>query len=342
MKHFINKLMNKKNLESPEMEQCMELIMTGRVNDVEIAAFLTALKIKGETVSEIAAAARIMRDKTEKVNLNRFYTLDTCGTGGDNQGTFNVSTAAAIVAASSGIKVVKHGNRSASSLCGSADVLEELGINIQMSPEQVQESVKSINIGFMFAPIYHKSMKYVAPVRKQLGFGTIFNILGPLSNPALANAQVLGVFHSDLTWVMASVLRHLGTEHALVVHGADGMDEISITGPTHVMELKNGKIESYVISPEDFGLERYRTVDLSGGSKTKNADIILKLFDGEKGPKRDMLLLNSGAALYAGKAAEGIKEGIELAGELIDSGKALKTLQEFIRVSQGFAAVQPA
>ena len=330
---MVAKLLEKKNLESGEMAYCMEQIMSGEISEVQMAAFLTALKIKGETVDEIASAARIMREKAEKVVLDNADALDTCGTGGDGIGTFNVSTAVALVAAAAGVKVAKHGNRSATSLCGCADVLEELGVNINQTPDRVRTCVENANIGFMFAPLYHKSMKHVANTRKQLGFRTIFNILGPLSNPAGAAYQVLGVFNPELVEMMAKVLNELGTKHAMVVHGSDGMDEISMTGPTIVAEIQDGQMRSYTISPEDYGFKPCTLSDLKGGKREENAAILKGLLQGERGPKRDMLLLNSGAALYVAGMASDIKEGIELAESVIDSGKALDILDRFVQAS---------
>lgn len=336
---MVKKLLEKKNLDPTEMEYCMEKIMSGEVPEVQMAAFLTALKIKGETVEEIASAARIMREKAEKVELDG-DTLDTCGTGGDGTGTFNVSTGVAIIAASAGVRVAKHGNRSATSLCGCADVLEELGVNINQTPDQVKSCVESANIGFMFAPLYHRSMRFVANTRKQLGFRTIFNILGPLSNPAGAAYQVLGVFHPSLVEMMAMVLNRLGTRRAMVVHGSDGMDEISMTGPTKVSEIRDGRMESYTLNPKDYGFGTCSLADLKGGRREENAAILRGLLKGDRGPKRDMLLLNAGAALYVAGRAGSIGEGIGIAAEAIDSGMALDVLDRFVRVStlQGTAA----
>jgi anthranilate phosphoribosyltransferase len=274
-----------------------------------------------------------MREKAEKVALDGLDALDTCGTGGDGTGTFNVSTAVALVAASAGVKVAKHGNRSATSLCGCADVLEELGVNINQTPDQVRSCVENANIGFMFAPLYHKSMRFVANTRKQLGFRTIFNILGPLSNPAGAAYQVLGVFHPNLVEIMAMVLNRLGTKHAMVVHGSGGMDEISMTGPTLVSEIRDGRVENYMIKPEDYGFKPCALGDLKGGTKEENAAILKGLLKGERSPKRDMLLLNAGAALYVAGKASGIGEGINMAAEAIDSGRALNILDRFVQVS---------
>lgn len=332
----INKLLEKRDLTEEEMLLSMTEIMEGRAEDAMIGSFLTALKMKGETIAEITGGAAVMRQKAEKVSLSEFYTIDTCGTGGDSSGTYNISTAVAFVSAAKGAVVVKHGNRSVSSKSGSADVLEELGVNIELSPQEVEECVKAQNIGFFFAPTFHKAMKNVAKPRRDLGFRTIFNILGPLTNPARAKAQVLGVFHEKLTETMAQVLKNLKAEHALVVHGMDGLDEISMTAETKVTELKEDEIKTYYISPEDFGFERCEKEALLGGDAKENAEIILNLFKGEKGPKRDILLLNSGAALYVAQKAESIKEGIEMAQEIIDSGAALRKLKEYADFTRRF------
>lgn len=332
----IESIIQGNNLTEEEMIECMKKIMSGDVTDSQIASFLTALKVKGEAVAEIVGGAKVMREKAEVVELQNYYTVDTCGTGGDKLGTFNISTAVAIIAAAAGIPVVKHGNRSVSSKCGSADVLEALGIKIDLSPEQVEKCVKALNIGFFFAPSFHKAMRFVGKTRKELGFRTIFNILGPLANPANAKAQVLGVFDEALTEPMAEVLKNLGVERALVVHGQDGLDELSTTTETKVTELKEGNIRTYIISPEEFGLERATIDDIKGGTSEDNAKIIKDLFEGQQGHKRDILLLNAAAALYVGKKADSVKIGIDLARELIDSGKAKAKLEEFISFTQEF------
>ncbi|HEY8499611.1 MAG TPA: anthranilate phosphoribosyltransferase [Clostridia bacterium] len=337
LKEIMAKILERRNLTNGEMTYCMDLIMSGQVSEIQMASFLTAMKIKGETVAEVLSAAQVMREKCEKVDLGTNETLDTCGTGGDGHNTFNFSTAAAIVAAAAGVKVVKHGNRSATSKCGSADVLEKLGVNIMQDPSGVKESVEKCNIGFMFAPLYHKSMKHVVNTRKQLGFRTIFNILGPLANPASATRQIMGVYNPDLTWISACALRQLGVKRALVFHGYDGMDEISLTGPTQVREVNDGRIESYVINPEDFGFNRCSLPDLKGGTAEDNANIMKRLFKGEKGPMRDALLLNSGAALYAAGMTADIKEGIIESARLIDTGKVYETMNRFINVSNSAA-----
>ena len=290
--------------------------------------------MKGETAEEITGGAKVMLKKAERIALENLYTLDTCGTGGDCSGTFNISTAVAFIAAASGIHVVKHGNRSVSSRSGSADVLEALGVNISLLPKQVEECVKVQNIGFLFAPTFHKAMRHAAGTRKELGFRTIFNILGPLTNPANAKSQVLGVFDEKLTEPLAKVLANLGVEHAMVVHGMDGLDEITITGETKVTEVKNGDINTYYITPEEFGIKRATRNDILGGDAIENAEIIKNILIGEKGPKRDIVLLNSGAALYVGKKAKSLQEGINYARELIDGGYALDKLNNYVEYTR--------
>lgn len=332
----LEKVISGADLNEEEMIECMTQIMNGEVSEAQMASFLTALKSKGEAVSEIVGGARVLREKAEAVELQNYYTVDTCGTGGDKLGTYNISTAVAFIVAAAGITVVKHGNRSVSSKCGSADVLEELGIKIDLEPHQVEKCVKEINIGFFFAPIFHKAMKYVGKTRKELGFRTIFNILGPLANPANAKAQVLGVFDERLTEPMAEVLKNLGVKKALVVNGKDGLDELSITTETKVTELKDGKITTYIIKPEDYGFIRATIEDIQGGTAKDNANIIRELFNKKSGPKRDILILNAAAALYVGNKVNSITEGIELAKEIIDTYKAKEKLDEFIRVSNSF------
>lgn len=331
---IIDRLINKKDLTESQMTYAMNEIMDGKVDEVNIASFLTALRIKGETAEEVSSGAKVMRKKALKINLEDRYTVDTCGTGGDGTDTYNISTASAFVLAAGGVAVVKHGNRSVSSKSGSADILEILGVNINISPEKVKECIDKIDIGFLYAPVFHNSMKYAAPVRKKLGFRTIFNILGPLTNPAKANGQVLGVFHENLTELMAEAMKKLKTEHVLVVHGIDGMDEITTTDKTKVSELKDKKISSYYIKPEDFNIKRSSKEELKGGTPKENAQIIKGIFKGDiKGAKKDILLLNSGAALYVGKKASSIKEGIDLAREIIESGRALAKLEQLIEIT---------
>lgn len=326
----IQKLIRHENLSEQEMIDTMKNIMEGNASDILIAAFLTALGSKGETVEEITGSARVMREKAGCIHPKTAYCIDTCGTGGDGAGTFNVSTAAAIVAAAGGAVVAKHGNRAMSSRSGSADVLEELGIDIMLNPEEVAECMDTVGIGFLFAQSFHKSMKYAAGARRELGIKTVFNILGPLTNPAGAKGQVLGVYSEELTGTMAEVLQRLGSERALVVHGMDGLDEITVTTATKVSELKDGKISSYYLDASDFGIPRSKISGLKGGNAKENAEIIKAVFSGARGPGRDMVVINSAAALYVAKVSDNIGEGIRLAEDIIDSGKASEKLGELI------------
>ncbi|NJD02863.1 MAG: anthranilate phosphoribosyltransferase [Ruminiclostridium sp.] len=337
LKVFIQKLLRHENLTEQEIISAMEFIMEGSASDVQIAGFLTGLGSKGETAEEITGCVKVMREKAEKIHPKTVYLIDTCGTGGDGAGTFNVSTAAAIVAAAGGAVVAKHGNRAMSSRSGSADVLEALGIDIMLTPEQVAQCIDRIGIGFLFAQSFHKSMKHAGGVRRELGCKTVFNILGPLTNPAGAKGQVLGVFNEKLTEKMAAVLQKLGSEMALVVHGMDGLDEITITAATKISELKDGKIFSYYLDAADYGIPRSEIGSLKGGDAHENADIIKAVFRGERGPKRDMVVINAAAALYVAKKADNIGEGVKLAADIIDSGKAAKKLDElaaFTRVGK--------
>ncbi|HSC69921.1 MAG TPA: anthranilate phosphoribosyltransferase, partial [Candidatus Methylomirabilis sp.] len=317
-----------------------------QTTDAQIAAFLTALRMKGETVEELIGFARVMREKVSFVktrarvqtslsDTGREMLVDTCGTGGDATGSFNVSTATAFVVAGAGIPVAKHGNRSVSSLCGSADVVEALGVRLDLSPEGVGKCIDEVGIGFCYAPLLHKAMKYVMLARKEIRIRTVFNILGPLTNPAKASAQVIGVYDGKLTEVMAEVLKELGTVRAFVVHGEDGLDEISTTGESRVAELRDGWMRSYTIRPEDFGLSRASLADLRGGGAADNAEIIRHILQGERGPKRDIVVLNAGAAIAAGGKAADIAEGIAMAQKAIDSGAALEKLQRLVEYCQG-------
>jgi len=334
MKEILERLLRGESLTETQMIEAMNMIMEGKVSDIHIASFLTALRVKGETPSEITGGAKVMREKAISLDLNDIFTVDTCGTGGDGSNTYNISTASAFVLAAGGVSVVKHGNRSVSSQSGSADVLEELGINISITPKRVEECVRKINLGFLFAPTFHNAMKYVVPVRKELGFRTIFNMLGPLTNPAKANAQLLGVFNENITELMAESMKQLGVEHVLVVHGMDKLDEITISDRTKITELKDGVINSYYVEPEDFGIKRSVKKELEGGNPKENAQIILDIFSNNlKGAKKDILLLNAGAGLYLGKKANSIKEGVDLAREIIESGKALNKLEELRKMT---------
>ncbi len=327
-KDILNQLLNKQNLSHDQMLSVMQQVMTGELTAAQIAALLIALRAKGETIEEIAAAATVMRDLSTKVEIeDTRHLVDTCGTGGDGIQTFNVSTVSAFVAAAAGAKVAKHGGRSVSSTCGSADVLEILGVDVNKTPSEVASSVEEIGIGFMFAPNHHSAMKYAAPVRKELGVRTIFNLLGPLTNPASAKRQVMGVFDKALTTKLAHVLQRLGSEHVFVVHGADGMDEISFTGDTYVAELKDGKVTEYVVNPEQFGLATHALKDIQIQNAEQSKAMVMAVLNGELGAAREIVLLNAGAAIYVAGIAESLKAGIEKAIEMIDSKAALAKLE---------------
>ena len=331
IREALDKVIKGIDLSEEEMRNLMDGIMDGEYSDILVSSFLTALKIKGESVSEITGAAKIMRKKAKKVNLDSFYAIDTCGTGGDEANTFNISTGVAFVCAAADVHVVKHGNRAVSSKSGSADVLEELGVNLTLDENKVAKCVEEKSIGFFFAPHYHSAMKNVIHIRRELKMRTLFNILGPLTNPAGAKGQVLGVFDPELTETMAKVLKELGTEQALVVHG-DGLDEITITGKTKVTELKNGDLRTYYIEPEDFGINRASFKDIEGGTATENADILRGIFSGElKDAKRDIIILNSAAALYVGKKVDSISDGVAMAKNLLESGKVLSKMEDFVK-----------
>lgn len=332
IKEAINLIIQDISLSEAEMAECMKEIMEGRATDAQIGAFLTALRIKGETVEEITAAARIMREKATKINAPEGV-IDTCGTGGDMSHTFNISTATAIVVAAAGVPIAKHGNRSVSSRSGSADVLEALGVKIDLPPDKVEKCLFETGFGFLFAPLFHPAMKYAIGPRREIGIRTIFNILGPLTNPAGAKRQILGVFADRLTEPLAAVLGNLGAEDVMVVHGEDGLDEITVSDGTRVSRFRHGKVETFYLSPEDFGLKRSPVSDLVGGDKDENAKILLEILKGERGPKRDIVLINSAAALTVAGKTEDLKEGVMIAAEAIDSGKAMSKLKEVIEVS---------
>lgn len=301
-------------------------IMSGDTTDAQIAALLTALRMKGETADEITGFVQAMREKVTQVRCSSESIVDTCGTGGDGTGTFNISTISAFVAAGAGCKVAKHGNRSVSSKCGSADLLKALDINIEISPEQIAKCIDQIGFGFLFAPILHKAMKHAIGPRREMGIRTIFNILGPLTNPAGAKRQLLGVFNKELITPLTKVLQNLGSEHCMIVHSEDGLDEITTTGNTFVSELRNGSIKEYVIEPNEFNIQTTKIDDIKGGSIEDNVRIAIDVLNGEKGPKRDVVILNAGAAIYVGKRAKSLADGIECAKDSIDSGKALEKL----------------
>jgi anthranilate phosphoribosyltransferase len=324
---LLNQLLAAKDLSHNQMLTLMQQVMGGELNEAQIAALLIALRLKGETVDEIAAAATVMRQLSTKVVIKETkHLVDTCGTGGDGIQTFNVSTVSAFVAAAAGAKVAKHGGRSVSSTCGSADVLEALGVDVNKSADEVAASVDEIGIGFMFAPNHHSAMKYAAPVRKALGVRTIFNLLGPLTNPASARRQVMGVFDQALTSKLAHVLQKLGSEHVLVVHGADGMDEISFTGDTYVAELKDGKVTEYTINPIQFGLSLHALKDIQIQNAAESKAMIMDVLTGKKGAARDIVLMNAGAAIYVAGLVISLEAGIQTAAQMIDEGKALATL----------------
>lgn len=336
IKDVLRKVVEGNHLSESEAVAVMEQIMDGEATPAQIASFVTALRMKGETVDEVTGFARVMRAKSVKIPVTRdpMTLIDTCGTGGDRSGTFNISTTAAFVVAGAGLAVAKHGNRAMSSKCGSADVLEALGVNIMLSPEAVARCVDEIGIGFMFAPAHHPSMKHAVVPRKEIGIRTVFNILGPLTNPAGAGRQLIGVCEPYLTELMASVLARLGTARAIVAHGLDGIDELSTLGKTKVTELQQGKIVTYEISPEEVGLQSAKPDDLrQGNSPKENAKILEEILRGKKGPKRDIVLLNAGAALTIGGQASSIQEGMTLAAESIDNGSAEATLRKLIELS---------
>ena len=332
IKEAIAQLVGGHSLTMDEASTVMNEIMEGTATPAQFGAFVTALRCKGETVDEIAGFARTMRAKALRVNLSE-PVVDTCGTGGDGHGTFNISTTAAFVVAACGLKVAKHGNRAMSSQCGSADVLEALGVKIDLNPEMVQKCLETVGIGFMMAPVFHPAMKYAAVPRKEVGIRTVFNILGPLTNPAGARAQVLGVPEKSMTEKMATVLKMLGCQRALVVHGQDGLDEITITGKTFVSELKKGSIKNYDVTPEEFGLPRAKPDSLKGGTTKDNAELLRSILSGKKGPQRDIVLMNAAAALLAGDKVTTLGQGITLAEQAIDNGKALQKVEELISFS---------
>jgi len=329
----IKSVMQRQDLSSEDMIAVMQQIMTGQATSAQIGGFLVGLQMKGETITEIAAAAKVMRSLATPVEISGDHIVDTCGTGGDGASTFNVSTASAFVAAAAGAKVAKHGNRSITSSSGSADVLEAAGIHLDISPAQVKQSIDNIGVGFMFAQKHHGAMKYATGPRSEMGVRTIFNLLGPLTNPAQAKRQVLGVY--DRKWVepMAYVLKALGSEHVLVVHAKDGLDEISIGSKSYVAELKNGDITCYTVCPEDFGLQRHDISVLAVSNAQESLSIIKDIFAGKVGPARDIVVLNAGAAIYAADLTTTLADGIQLAQIQIDSGAAQQKLDALIASS---------
>ena len=344
----IAKVVQNEDLTEPEMEETMEEIMTGSATPAQIGSFITALRMKGETVEEIVGAARVMRAKSVKIRLNQDQAkvvrdeintdtgtiLDTCGTGGDGTHTFNVSTATAFVSAGAGIKVAKHGNRAVSSLCGSADVLETLGVKLDIDPSDVERCIREVGIGFLFAPLFHGAMKYAAGPRKEIGLRTIFNLLGPLTNPAGATVQVLGLYTQELTEKIASVLNRLGTREAFVVCGEGTFDEISICGPTRISHLKGGRVDTYDMTPEEYGFKRATPEEIKGGDADENAGIIREILGGREGPKRDMVLLNAAAAFVAAGLDPSFDDGSQRAKDVIDSGRAKQKLDDLIEFTR--------
>jgi len=336
-KEALIRLIEQREIFHDEMLSLMRQIMSGEVTSAQIAAILMGLRVKKETVGEISAAAQVMREFATKVPATNIdHLVDTCGTGGDAAHTFNISTTAAFVAAAAGARVAKHGGRSVSSTCGSADVLEALGVNLNLTPEQVGQSIDEIGIGFMFAPNFHGAMKYAAPVRRELGVRTIFNVLGPLTNPAGASNQVMGVFHPDLVGIQARVLQRLGSRHVMVVHGTDGLDEITLSGETLVGELKDGEINEYTLQPREFGFEPCSLETLKVWDATQAKDMLLGVLDNLPGPARDIVLLNAGAAIYVAGCTETLAEGIEKARAVIENGTARDKLRQLVEVSNRF------
>ena len=321
------KIYNRQDLTEAEMSAMVDEIFSGGLTDAQVGAFMGALATKGETIAELAGAARAMRKKAFRIDTAGTDVVDTCGTGGDGAGTFNISTITAFVVAGCGVTVAKHGNRSVSSQCGSADLLEALGVNIDVDPEIVEEAIAEIGIGFMFAPRFHGAMKYAANARKQIGLRSIFNMLGPLTNPAAANCQLLGVFAPELTEMFASALKLLGGKRAMVVHGHDGLDEISVCAPTRVSELRDNRVTTYDISPETYFGRTASPEEITGGDAAVNAGIARAILSGEKGARRDVVLINAAAALATAGRAHDIREGIGLAEKSIDSGAALGKLE---------------
>ncbi len=327
----INRLSDKREIFFDEMVDLFTQVMEGKVSPVQLSAILMGLHVKTESVSEIAAAAQVMREFSTKVSVaDTTHLVDTCGTGGDKAHTFNISTTAAFVTAAAGAKVAKHGGRSVSSKSGSADVLEALGVNLNLTPAQVAESIATVGIGFMFAPSHHPAMKYAAPVRKELGMRTILNILGPLTNPAGAPNQVMGVFHADLVGIQARVLKQLGSKHVMVVHGDDGLDEITLTGKTHVAELKHGFVTEFAIEPKQFGLDTAPIESLRAADEAASKAMLLDVLNNKPGPAKDVVMLNAGAAIYVAGITSDLWGGVARAREMIESGQARQKLDALV------------
>jgi anthranilate phosphoribosyltransferase len=336
MQAAIRAVNEQQNLTGEQMEQVMRIIMTGGATDAQIGGFLVGLRMKGETVDEIAAAARVMRELVTPVNVSGDHLVDVVGTGGDSSGTFNISTTSSFVVAAAGGRVAKHGNRSISSKSGAADLLEAAGVNLELTPEQVTQCIEQVGVGFMFAPKHHSAMKHAIGPRKEMGVRTVFNVLGPLTNPAGATHQLLGVYNDLLVEPLAQVMKQLGSKHVLVVHSLDGLDEISIGAPTLVAELKDGEIETYMIQPEDFGLHRDNLSDLKVDDAAESLVIVKKVLAGEHGEARDIVLMNSGAAIYAADLVDTLEAGVKRAAEVIDSGEAAAKLEALVTFSNSF------
>jgi anthranilate phosphoribosyltransferase len=333
IRQAIDKLVNRVDLSEAETIEVMNQIMTGEATPLQVAAVLTALRMKGETVDEITGAARVMREKAHRVNVGSKTVLDTCGTGGDQKGTFNISTTSAFVIAGAGVNVAKHGNRSVSSQSGSADVLGALGVKVDAPRERVEQCIARIGIGFLFAPLLHEAMKYAVQPRRDIGIRTIFNILGPLTNPAMATHQLIGIYSGELLAAIAHVLKNLGSMRAMIVHGLEGLDEISLCGPTKVAELRDGQVREYTVEPGQFGFKSCQLEELHGGNAAQSALIVRSVLEGKPGPARDVVLLNSGAALYVSGRAATIADGIGLAAESIDSAKARQKLEQLVEMT---------
>ena len=333
IRESIDTVVSGQSLSMEDASTVMREIMEGEATPAQLGAFLTALALKGETTQEIAGMARVMREMALQVKVDGEL-IDTVGTGGDGKNTFNISTATAFVAAGAGLKVAKHGNRAASGSCGSADVLEALGVQIELSPEAVARCVNEVGVGFMFAPAFHPAMRYAGPVRREIGIRTVFNILGPLTNPAGAQTQLLGVAFPELGGIMAEVLKLLGSHHSMIVHGHGGLDEISLSGNTSVWEVRGGQVEEWTLRVEDTGLPETPIEAIRGGTKEENAATMRKVFQGDLGPVRDMVLLNSAGVLMVGDKVESIRQGVEMSAGIIDSGAALSKLDQMIEVTQ--------
>jgi anthranilate phosphoribosyltransferase len=330
----IRRVVAGEHLDRDSMYQVFCSVMDGKASDVQKSALLIALRMKGETVDEITGAAMAMRERVTPLQVDRANLIDTCGTGGDGRGTFNISTIAAIVAAAAGAHVAKHGNRAVSSSCGSADLLSELGVNIDLDAPRMSDVLRRTGIAFLFAPKLHPAMSAVAGIRRELGVRTIFNVLGPLTNPAFARRQVLGVYSDHLVEIVANVLLALGAEHALVVHSRDGLDEISVSAPTHVCEVRGGVVRSYDITPDDGGVAMHRIEEIAGGDAKMNASIARSILEGHNGAKQDVVALNAGAALYVADAADSIRDGVKMARQAIANGSAHRKLEELIAASR--------